>query len=62
MAKKCHPVYKPSYGKIGHFRDFIKSAVANSELGVVITWIISIVKKIFIATATCLEGVDLFNQ
>ena len=49
--------------KITHFWVFIKSAVVqkNLKLGVVNTWVISIVQIIFVATATCLEGVDLFT-
>ena len=46
------------------FGIFIKSAIVQIDLklGVVITWVISIVQKnIFVATATCLEGVDLLT-
>ena len=60
MAKKCHLLYKPME-KLLTLGIFIKSAVVQKDLklGVVITWVISIVKKKFIATATCLEGVNL---
>ena len=40
------------------FKIFINSS-ENLKLGVVINRFISIVQKIFIATATCIEGVDL---
>ena len=41
----------------------MKSAVDQKDLkfGVVITWVISIVQKNIVATATCLEGVDLLT-
>ena len=39
---------------------FIKSAV-DQKISVVIIWVISIVQKIFVATATHLEGVDLLT-
>ena len=42
------------------FEIFIKLILQkNLKLGVMITQVISIVQKIFVATATCLEGVDL---
>ncbi len=46
MAKKCHPLYK-SMGKLLTFGIFINSAIVqkNLKLGVVITWVISIVQK-----------------
>ena len=61
MAEKCHLLHKPMK-KLLTLGIFIKSAVdqKNLKLGVVVTWVISIVQKnIFIATATYLEGVDL---
>ena len=41
----------------------MKSAVDQKDLklGVVITWVISIVQKNIVATATCLERVDLLT-
>ena len=54
-------------GKIARFWDFYKissrSEKSQTGLGAVITWVITIVQKnVFVATATCLEGVDLLPR
>ena len=51
-------------GKLLTSRIFIKSAIGQTslKLGVMITWVNSIILKTFIAIATCLEGTDYSNS
>ena len=52
-------------GKLLTFRIFIKSVTdqTNLKLGVMITWVNSIIKKKnIIAIATCLDDIDFLNH